>query len=117
VRLDEAKSPRQISLTTGKPGEPGLTGIYKLEGDRLVIASCTKSPKLVPTTFESDPDAGISVIILERQKSPLPAPSAPTDTPRTDPHGKPPARDLKKEVDQLREQLKRLEKELKDRTD
>ena len=117
VRLDEAKAPRQITLTMGKPGEPPVTGIYRLDGEHLVIASSTKSPKLVPTTFESDPDAGISVMILERQKSPPPAPSAPTDAPRTGPSRKPPARDLQKEIDQLREQLKRLEKELKDRTD
>jgi uncharacterized protein (TIGR03067 family) len=117
VRLDEAKAPPQITLGLGKPGEPPMTGIYKLEGDRLVIASCTKSPKLIPTTFESDPDAGICVIILERQKSPPPAPSTPADTPKTDSPRKPPARDLQKEIDQLREQLKRLEKELKDRTD
>jgi uncharacterized protein (TIGR03067 family) len=117
VRIDDAKAPRQISLGLGKPGEPPLTDIYKLEGDRLVIASCTKSPKLVPTTFDPDPDAGIGVIVLERQKTPPPAPAAPKDSPRVEPQSKPPARDLQKEIDQLREQLKRLEKELKDRKD
>jgi uncharacterized protein (TIGR03067 family) len=117
VRLDESKSPRQITITTGKPDESSLTGIYKLEADRLTIASYTKSPRLIPTGFEPDADAGITVMILERPK-PLdknsdggPAITIP-DAPKP---VRPPARDLQKEIDQLREQLKRLEKELKDR--
>jgi RNA polymerase sigma factor (sigma-70 family) len=116
VRLDEGKSPRQITITMGKPDDPPMTGIYKLEADRLTIALCTKSPKLIPTGFDPDPEAGISVMVLERPKSPMPSTAAPGERPKADPPPKAPVRDLQKEIDQLREQLKRLEKELKGRT-
>ena len=116
IRVDEAESPRQLTITLGKqPTEPTITGIYKLEGDRLTISSSTKSPKLIPTGFDPDPDAGVQVSVYERPKPP--AASASKDSPRADPPAKAPARDLQKEIDQLREQLKRLERELKDRED
>jgi hypothetical protein len=107
VRLDETKVPKQITIALGKPGDAPTVGIYKLEGDKLVIASSSKSPKLIPTGFEPDADAGIEVMILERSKT-LP----PTAT-KADPPSKPSSRDLQKEIDQLRAQLQRLEKELK----
>jgi RNA polymerase sigma-70 factor (ECF subfamily) len=116
VRVDETKSPRQITITLGKQPTDLISGIYKLEGDRLTIASSTKSPKLIPTGFDADPDAGIRVDVFERPKTPAPS-SSPRDAPKADPAPKPPARDLQNEIDQLREHLKRLEKELKDRKD
>jgi RNA polymerase sigma factor (sigma-70 family) len=112
VRLDELKSPRQIMITMGTPDEPPITGIYKLEADRLTIASCAKSAKLIPTGFEPEPEAGITVTVYERQKA-QPAASVP----QTEPPVKGPPRHLQKEIDQLREQLRRLEKELKDGKD
>jgi uncharacterized protein (TIGR03067 family) len=135
-QIDESRSPKQISITIGK--QPGDTtkGIYKLEGDRLTIASYNGPGKLLPTAFEPDPDTRISVMVLERQKAPPsppkvePARSLPRAEaqPRIEPAIPPipereqfknpsraPERDLIREIDQLKEQLKRLEKELKDR--
>jgi uncharacterized protein (TIGR03067 family) len=114
IQLDETKSPRQVTIVMGKQPNDVMTGIYKLEGDRLTIASCTRSAKLIPTGFDPDPDAGVSVSVYERPKA---APSSPRDASKADAPAKAPSRDLHKEIDQLREQLKRLEKELKDRTD
>jgi uncharacterized protein (TIGR03067 family) len=114
VRLDETKSPRQITITVGDEDPP--TGIYKLEGDRLTIATHNKNAKLVPAGFEPDKEAGITVTVYERPQPPTTPPAvAPKDSSKADPPPKAPARDLQKEIDQLREQLKRLETELKDR--
>jgi RNA polymerase sigma factor (sigma-70 family) len=107
-RIDESKSPRQIAMTMARPDDNPMVGIYKIEGDRLFIACSSKSIKLVPTDFEADDD--VRVTVYERPK--VAAPPAP----RTEPTPKAPReRDLQKEVDQLREQLKRLENELKER--
>ena len=111
IRLDESKSPKQFTLTPGKQGDPPVTGIYRLDGDRLVLAACTKSVKLVPTDFEPDPEAGITVMLYERPRAPVATPPVP----RAAPPVQPPARDLQKEIDQLRDQLKRLEKLLQER--
>src|SRR5207248_238726 len=54
VRLDEGKSPRQIRITMGKQPEDAILGIYELKGDRLTIATCKRSAKLIPTGFEPD---------------------------------------------------------------
>jgi RNA polymerase sigma factor (sigma-70 family) len=133
--IDESKSPKQITITIAKQPNDTTRGIYKLEGDRLTIASYNGPGKLLPTTFEPDPDAHVSVMVLERQRTPAPPPQLEParSAPRTDtavPSREPtrptereairevpraPERDLLKEIDQLREQLKRLEKELKDR--
>jgi uncharacterized protein (TIGR03067 family) len=115
VRLDEGKSPRLITITMGKPDEAPTTGIYKLEGDRLTIASCGKSDKLIPTGFEPDAGAGITVTVLERPRTPMPSTSAAPERPKAETTPVAPVRDLQKEIDQLREQLKRLEKQLKER--
>src|SRR5699024_3566163 len=80
-----------------------------------------------------DPEAGINVMVFERAKgdrppSPrrepprIPAASGttlPSATPLMDPPKldapRPPERDLHKEIDQLREQLRRMEKLLQER--
>ena len=115
--MDEAKAPRQITLTLGKQPSRQVTGIYKLEGDQLTISASTKSPKLIPTGFDPDPDAGVQVSVYERPKPPPAPAAAPGMRPGRSPGPKPPARDLQKEIDLLREQLKRLESEVKDRKD
>ena len=125
-RLEDSKSPKQITITFASKSEGPVNGIYKIEGDRLTIASYNKSGKLIPTTFEPDPEAGIAVEVYERQKAvPPPMPTRPSaqppsayQAPRADrppPTIRPPERNLLKEIDQLREQLRRLEKELKSR--
>ncbi|HEX3151394.1 MAG TPA: sigma-70 family RNA polymerase sigma factor [Gemmataceae bacterium] len=111
VRIDETKSPRQMSMTMAKPEDNPMVGIYKFEGDRLFIACSTKTVKLIPVDFEADDD--VRVAVYERPKMAAPPPPS---TPRIEPATKVPMqRDLQKEIDQLREQLKRLEQELKDR--
>jgi uncharacterized protein (TIGR03067 family) len=131
VRLDESKSPKRIVFEL--PGKDTLSGIYKLEGDRWTIAAHNKSTKLVPIAFEPDAESGISVTVLERAKEVRPPalesevgvrrgmtlPSRPmpvaTQGPPEAPGDSRDVLDLRKEVDQLREQIKRLEKLLKDR--
>jgi RNA polymerase sigma factor (sigma-70 family) len=120
LHLDETKSPRRIGFEMPGQGSRGMSGIYKLEGDRLTIASYARSGKLIPVGFEPDGENGISVIVYERFKGDRPPPAPPSrDLPRI-PESAPPRpaptveRDLQKEVDQLREQLKRLEKLLKE---
>jgi uncharacterized protein (TIGR03067 family) len=111
VRIDEAKVPRQIAISFSKPDEMPMVGIYKIEGDRLYMACSSKTTKLIPTDFEADDD--VRVIVYER---PRPQATPPAGPPRIDPAAKTPReRDLQKEIDQLREQLQRLEKELKER--
>ena len=117
IRVDEARARGRLTLTLGKQPTDEVTGIYKLEGDRLTISASTKSPKLIPTGFDPDPDAGVQVSVYERPKPPPAPAAAPRDATRADPGPKPPARDLQKEIDLLREQLKRLEREVKDRKD
>jgi RNA polymerase sigma factor (sigma-70 family) len=119
--IDESKSPKQITITITKQPNETTRGIYKIEGDRLTIASYNGPGKLLPTAFEPDDKARINVMVLERQKVPPPPPpkleSAPQQpvadsaVPSRD-SVRPPERDLLKEIDQLREQLKRLEIEL-----
>jgi RNA polymerase sigma factor (sigma-70 family) len=132
-RLDESKSPRQIRFEMPGESKGPNTGIYKLEGDRLTIASHNRSANLVPIKFESNAEDGIRVVVYERVKGEVPPPtrrepprvpaasdttlpSSPplNDAPKLEPP-RPTERDLHKELDQLREQLKRLEKLLQDR--
>ena len=113
VELKESGDRRLIAILPGKDGGTPTTGIYRLDGDRLTIASSNKSPKLVPLRFEADPDAGITVEVFERPKSP-PA-VAPKDSPKVDPASKAPARDLQKEVEELRVQVRKLEQMLREK--
>jgi RNA polymerase sigma factor (sigma-70 family) len=130
VRVDETQSPRRITMVMIKSGEETISGIYKLEGDRLTIAVCGKSPKLVPSGFEPDSDLGIQVLELDRARmpaenspvgardkseSPRPSSALPADSAGGIGTTVSPPHDLKKEIEQLREKLERLEKELKDR--
>jgi RNA polymerase sigma factor (sigma-70 family) len=119
--IDESKSPKQITMTILKQPNETMSGIYKLEGDRLTISVYRGPAKLLPTAFEPDPDAHINVLVLEREKV-LAAPPKVEPIPQrplADPavpwreSARPADRDLLKEIDQLREQLRRLEKELK----
>jgi RNA polymerase sigma factor (sigma-70 family) len=126
-KLDLSKSPKQITITmVGKDRDDIQTGIYKIEGDLLTIAIYNGPGKLVPTVFEPDNESHVQVVIYQRMKpTPPPAPSAPIlDLPKRAPSmpaeshaipSQPAERDLVKEIDQLKEQIRRLEKALKDR--
>jgi RNA polymerase sigma factor (sigma-70 family) len=70
-RVDESKSPKQLTITLTKRSETTIA-IYTLENDRLTIASCGSSTKLIPTTFEPDPEAGISISVYERPRKDKP---------------------------------------------
>jgi hypothetical protein len=118
-RIDERASPKRITLEMSKE-EEAKTAIYRLDGDTLVIAYYTRNGRLIPIDFELDEQNSITVEVYERVKGDPPIKKKPAlDVPRADRPFEPPAqridRDLQKEVDQLRERLKRLEQELKDR--
>ncbi|HKB04307.1 MAG TPA: sigma-70 family RNA polymerase sigma factor [Gemmataceae bacterium] len=133
IRIDASRDPKQMTLDITADGKTEFQRfIYKLEGDTLTLAGCHTSEKLVPIDFEPDQAAGIDVLVHERSKGPrpvkvsdggvvggmtLPSPRLPAGTPARPPESadSPAARDLRKEVDELREQIKRLERALKDR--
>jgi uncharacterized protein (TIGR03067 family) len=68
-KLDPAKDPKQIDVTplNGAPEEKGklFSGIYKLDGDKLVIHFAHAGQDR-PTTFESK--AGSQAILLELER-------------------------------------------------
>lgn len=67
--VDATKNPKTIEMvgTEGElKGKPAL-GIYKLEGDLLTM--CYVMPgRERPTTFESQPETGIFLVIWKRMK-------------------------------------------------
>ena len=67
--VDAAKNPKTIDMvgTEGNlKGQPAL-GIYKLDGDTLVI--CYVMPgKERPTAFESKPESGVYLVTWKRTK-------------------------------------------------
>jgi hypothetical protein len=119
VRLDDRASPKRITFEMSKEDE-ARTAIYRLDAETLVIAYYTRNGKLLPIDFESDEQHGVTVEVYERVKGDPPPKKKPAaDVPRADRVPEPPARrtdrDLQKEVDQLRERLRRLEQELMER--
>lgn len=116
IQVDESVSPKRIIIDSR---EGPIHCIFRVHGDVWTMACYDKPGKLIPIDFEPDVANGISVIVYERAKGSRPSrnsdsgasgsirelPIAPGTAPR----------DLQKEVDQLREQVKRLEKELKER--
>jgi uncharacterized protein (TIGR03067 family) len=121
--IDEAKSPKRITIDFRPTKAEKKLAIYKLDGDTLTFARHTKSNKLLPADFDPDPEAGVIVVVYTRLKGDRPPKDKPapgvkpgsTDLPAIKGPVAPPARNLQREVDQLREQLQRLEKELKER--
>jgi RNA polymerase sigma factor (sigma-70 family) len=113
VQVDESKSPRQMVIEIRKDGVEVRRCIFRLDGDVLTMAFYDKPGKLIPADFEPDPDNGVSVHVYERLKDVQPPRAEKAGTYQQRPKtARPPERDLQKEVDQLREQLKRLQNKL-----
>lgn len=69
-KLDPAKSPKELDLTSHDGVEKGQTAacIYKVEKDRLTlcIPYFTNDPSVRRTEFKSGVDDGLMVLVLER---------------------------------------------------
>lgn len=70
-RLDEGRTPRQITLqiTDGKDRGKSQVGIYKIVGDTITVAMAPAGSKDRPTTFLSKDGDGVNVSVLRRRKS------------------------------------------------
>ncbi|MBN9122043.1 MAG: TIGR03067 domain-containing protein [Planctomycetes bacterium] len=70
LKLDVAKKPRQIDLTTSKEGPfkgRNLPGIYELKGDTIVL--CLNSEKQErPTAFEAKEKTPLMLLTFQREK-------------------------------------------------
>jgi uncharacterized protein (TIGR03067 family) len=66
--LDPAQSPKHLDFTPPKETKP-LLAIYDLTGDRLKIClRHASSPAGRPTTFKTEPDSKLVLVIFKRQK-------------------------------------------------
>jgi uncharacterized protein (TIGR03067 family) len=70
IKLDSAKKPKEIDLTT-QPGGPfkgrNLPGIYELKGDTIIL--CLEADKNVrPTKFEAPEKTRFMLFVLKREK-------------------------------------------------
>ena len=117
VSLSEGQFPKKMTIQ--KRGEDTLTRfIYKLEGETLTLAQSTKSAKSVPDDFAADAELGITVMVYRRVPAGTPIPPLPIPSIAKPMDQKRPSvdRDLKKEIDALRNQLQLLEKKLEQNT-
>ena len=70
VKIDPTKKPKTINMD-GKDGNGNpltMIGIYELEGDRLKICFAKPGEKERPSTFETKPKSGQSLIHYDRIK-------------------------------------------------
>jgi RNA polymerase sigma factor (sigma-70 family) len=88
-RLNEDQTPKQIDWvgTEGAiKGMVGPAGIYHLDGDRLVLCLLTPSKERSrPTQFETEPDDGLWLIVLQREQPIVPLVSPATGKQPPDP--------------------------------
>ena len=72
--MEPATEPKTITILRPlkfgefKPTGQNLFGIYKFDGDRLVVAYREGGPR--PDTFESNPGSGVTLLVLEKPKPP-----------------------------------------------
>src|SRR5690349_3072845 len=65
TNIDPAREPREIDLTVVEGAqEQTLLGIYKLEGDALIL--CTSHRGDRPTEFSAEPGSGYLLRVLKR---------------------------------------------------
>lgn len=69
-RLDEGKTPRQITLQITDGRDRGKTqfGIYKVDGDTITVAMAPAGSKDRPATFTSKDGDSVNVSVLRRRK-------------------------------------------------
>jgi uncharacterized protein (TIGR03067 family) len=65
IKVDATAKPARIDLTSTKPGDPKLLGIYEIDGDTLTLCF---SPTKRPEKFESAEDGDHTLIVLKRVK-------------------------------------------------
>jgi uncharacterized protein (TIGR03067 family) len=70
IKIDPAKSPRQIDViaSSGPEADKAQLGIYKFEGDRLIICG-TPAGGQRPTAFKTDGDEKAHLIVARRAKA------------------------------------------------
>lgn len=70
IKLDDAKSPKHIDLTTRKDGPfkgRNLAGIYKLDGDTVVLCLNSEKPER-PAKFEAPAKTPLMLLTFKRDK-------------------------------------------------
>jgi uncharacterized protein (TIGR03067 family) len=68
--IDASADPKCIDILEKSPGKPGriLEGVYKVDGDRLVIAMrMTGNDKQRPVTFDKPTDPLVAVLSFQRK--------------------------------------------------
>jgi uncharacterized protein (TIGR03067 family) len=70
IALGTSSSPRLIDLKSTRRGREALVreGIYKLDGDTLVIALYQGKEKKRPTSFDTPTESGTVLFVLERAR-------------------------------------------------
>jgi uncharacterized protein (TIGR03067 family) len=69
--IDPSADPKCIDILEKSPGKPGriLEGVFKIDGDKLVIAMrMTGNDKQRPVTFDKPTDPLVVVLSFQRQK-------------------------------------------------
>jgi uncharacterized protein (TIGR03067 family) len=67
MKLDSAKTPKEIDLTHHQAGVPAWPGIYEINGDDLKIC-LDLDGKSRPTEFKTKPDDKHLLLVLKRKK-------------------------------------------------
>ena len=66
--LDPTREPKKITLLSGDLHPENMYGIYRLDGDKLHIAYRKQGPP--PEKFESTSGSGVTLLVLQRLKTP-----------------------------------------------
>lgn len=68
-KLDATASPKAIDLKVTQGSETGMVyhGIYTLEEGRYKICRNTKPQQPRPTTFATEPDSGLMMVVWKRE--------------------------------------------------
>ena len=66
VKIDPTKNPKTLDLDSSKTKQPRIRGIYKLDGDKLLI--CYGASNERPTEFASKKGTMLSLDTYERKK-------------------------------------------------
>ena len=69
IKLDAGKTPRAIDMIFAQPGDADKIhkGVYKIDGDKLVICRGLNASQERPGQFATWPDTSVFVITWQRQ--------------------------------------------------